>query len=258
LEVVTAPRGHTGLGSGTQLALAVAASLHALFERPPASAAHLARSVGRGLRSAVGTYGFEQGGLIVEAGKWREDEISPLVARLELPAAWRFVLLAPRRHTGLHGPHELLAFDSLPAVPKAVTERLAAEVLLHLLPAAAAGDFDQFSDSLYRYGYTAGLCFQTAQHGAFATPDLQQLADNLRAHGIRGVGQSSWGPTLLALTANDCAAQELTNWLTTSPPHGPSQPHDLDIVIAHPDSHGATIVIDNQPPKAWRSCLSPE
>ena len=46
---------HVGLGSGTQLALAVAAGLNALFGLPSQSPQELAVSVGRGLRSAVGT-----------------------------------------------------------------------------------------------------------------------------------------------------------------------------------------------------------
>src|SRR4051794_13170979 len=57
---------HAGLGSGTQLALAVAAGLNAFFRLPSQSPQELALSVGRGLRSAVGTYGFVFGGLIVE------------------------------------------------------------------------------------------------------------------------------------------------------------------------------------------------
>jgi beta-RFAP synthase len=253
LEVASAPRRHTGLGSGTQLALAVAAALHALFDRPVGGAVELASAVGRGLRSAVGTYGFEQGGLLVEAGKWRDDDLSPLVARLELPLQWRFVLVTPRRQTGLHGQSERTAFEQLPPVSRQVTERLCAEVLLHLLPAAATGDFPAFSDSLYRYGYQAGLCFQSRQHSAFATPQLEQLANWIRDQGASGIGQSSWGPTLFALTPSQTEAEQLVRQLT-----GSSQGKNLDHLIARPEALGATISIDNQPPQNWRSCLGPQ
>src|SRR6185369_9568677 len=56
---------HAGLGSGTQLALAVAAALNAFAGLPSQTPTELALSVGRGLRSAVGTYGFVFGGLII-------------------------------------------------------------------------------------------------------------------------------------------------------------------------------------------------
>ena len=52
-------------------------------------------SVGRGLRSAVGTYGFAFGGLIIEQGKAADDALSPLVYRLDVPDDWRFALIQP-------------------------------------------------------------------------------------------------------------------------------------------------------------------
>src|SRR5688572_24305003 len=66
---------HSGLGSGTQLALAVAralAELHGLTITAPA----LARAVGRARRSAVGTWTFEGGGLVLEGGR-RPDSGEP-------------------------------------------------------------------------------------------------------------------------------------------------------------------------------------
>ena len=60
---------HAGLGSGTQLGLAVAralAELHGL----PAGPVELARAVARGKRSAIGTW-LAFGGVIVEGGRRR-------------------------------------------------------------------------------------------------------------------------------------------------------------------------------------------
>ncbi len=64
IEIQSAAPEHSGLGIGTQLALSVAAALTAWFDRAPLPPAELAQSVGRGQRSAVGTYGFATGGLI--------------------------------------------------------------------------------------------------------------------------------------------------------------------------------------------------
>ncbi|MBI2477875.1 MAG: beta-RFAP synthase, partial [Planctomycetia bacterium] len=124
LELVTAPRLHAGLGVGTQLALAVATGLNAFHDLATPAIEDLAISVGRGPRSAVGTYGFFAGGLIAERGKLPTETFSPLLDRVALPSHWRFVLVSPTRSVGLHGTTEQTAFDQLPAVPTLVTERL--------------------------------------------------------------------------------------------------------------------------------------
>src|SRR5512145_348915 len=69
---------HSGLGSGTQLGLAVARVLAELYDRPT-DPVGLARSVARGRRSAIGTWTFALGGFIVEGGhRSGSDGIAPL------------------------------------------------------------------------------------------------------------------------------------------------------------------------------------
>ena len=147
ITVTSALPEHAGLGTGTQLGLAVAAGLNAFCGLPPQTAPELALSVGRGLRSAVGTYGFVLGGLVVEQGKLPGEPISPLDCRIDLPAAWRFVLIRPAGLAGLAGDDEAAAIEALPAIPADVTARLIAEVRDHLVPAAATADFPTFAAS---------------------------------------------------------------------------------------------------------------
>src|SRR6185312_6329569 len=163
---------HAGLGSGTQLALSVAAGLNAFSGLPSQSPQELALSVSRGLRSAVGTYGFVFGGLIVEQGKLPGEPISPLDCRIDLPEAWRFVLVRPRGLSGIAGEEETDAFSSLPSVSAAVTDELIAIVRDRLVPAAATADFDPFAESLYRYGRLSGECFAAKQGGPYNGPLL--------------------------------------------------------------------------------------
>jgi beta-ribofuranosylaminobenzene 5'-phosphate synthase len=212
------PPQHVGLGTGTQLALSVAAGLNALFGLGEPAAVELAMSVGRGLRSAVGTYGFVQGGLIVERGKLPGEAIAPLDCRLDLPADWRVVLVQPAAGSGLSGAAEQQAFDNLPPVPLPVTRQLADEIRMVTLPAAARGDFDQFSESVYRYGRLAGQCFAAIQGGPYNGPCLERLVESIRALGIRGVGQSSWGPTLFALLPDETAAERFQRQLSEELP----------------------------------------
>ena len=59
---------HAGLGAGTQLALAVGAAYNQLYHLG-LSAADIALSTKRGLRSGIGIGTFEHGGVIVDGGR---------------------------------------------------------------------------------------------------------------------------------------------------------------------------------------------
>src|SRR5262245_17991084 len=122
------------------------------------------------MRSAVGTYGFVFGGLIIEQGKLPEEPISALDCRIDLPEEWRFVLVRPRELSGLAGMDESEAFGSLPAVATSTTETLIAEVRDRLVPAAATADFPMFAESVYRYGRLSGECYAARQGGPYNGP----------------------------------------------------------------------------------------
>jgi beta-RFAP synthase len=203
LTITSLPPAHSGLGSGTQLALAVARGLETWLHFAPEDAVRLARRVGRGLRSAVGVHGFQHGGLLVEAGKFSPAEISPLLAHVSLPTAWRWLLASPRQASGLSGQDEVEAFRQLPAVPAQVTSQLRHIAIEQLAPAARAEDFDTFSEAIFAYGQLAGQCFQQRQGGIYCSPAAAAFAEACRALGLIGVGQSSWGPTMFALCPSD-------------------------------------------------------
>ena len=89
------PPEHTGLGVGTQLGLAVAKALATASGEGEQASAALAPRVGRGERSAIGVHGFDRGGLLVDAGKEPGEAVSPLLAHVAPPEAWRVVLFTP-------------------------------------------------------------------------------------------------------------------------------------------------------------------
>jgi len=198
IKVVNAPLTHVGLGTGTQLALAVARGISALCGYADPSLKELVRLTNRAQRSAVGSYGFQQGGLIAEAGKLPGESLAPLIARVAIPQQWRMLLITPHDRQGLSGAAEVDAFASLLPVPAETTDRLSRLAFLEMVPAAMESDFEQFSDSVCRYGKLAGECFTSIQGGAFANPQVAGLVETVRKLGVRGVGQSSWGPTVFA------------------------------------------------------------
>lgn len=237
IDVAAAPPDHIGLGTGTQLGLAISAGLTALRGLPVPGPEELARSVGRGLRSAVGTYGFSLGGLIAERGKLPNEVISPLDARLTLPDAWRFVLARPLHGSGLAGATEQRAMDSLQRDFSQLSEQLITEARDALIPGAALGNFAQFAESLGRYCELAGKFYEDVQRGPYNGPEVTALAAQIRALGYRGFGQSSWGPTLFVACEGETSAEELASELRRR--NGDSIQVDVTAVC----NEGATVTV---------------
>lgn len=272
-EVVSVPPTHAGLGSGTQLGLAVGATLRYLArsrddDRAVATVPHpgeepldpsredhvfeirdaieLARATGRGRRSCVGVYGFSRGGFIVEAGRYVGEDsagetdatraFSPMVARARLPGAWRCVVIAARGSLGLHGDAERAAFSRLPAVAPDVTAGLTKIALVDLLPAAMEGAFPAFAAAVRAYGTLAGKPFENESSALPHAKATAQLLELLGELGIVGCAQSSWGPTVIACCPSLEAAATLTETLDRL---GLAAHHDIS--IARFDSHGAVL-----------------
>ena len=236
IEVLAAPRSHVGLGSGTQLGLAVAAGMRRLYRDPPETeprgvphpaqepprpadhewsfdtrdAIELARLVGRGRRSCVGVYGFSRAGQA--DGVVGHDAV------------------------GLSGAAEQAAFTALPPVPTEVSAELARIAVLEMLPAAVEAKFDEFARAVQRYGRLAGRPFeQSARHlpHAAATERLLELLAEL---GFPGSAQSSWGPAVMACCESLEAAGQLVEAL-----EGLGLAAHHDILIARFDSEGAAL-----------------
>ncbi len=203
-----APGLHMGLGVGTQHAMAVATGMLTLLgtRLPPID--ELSAAVGRGRRSLVGSHGFARGGLIVDDGG---SGHAP--AYVFFPKDWRFVLIKEGASPGLAGKPELEAFHRLPPTAVELSQEIRRLALEQLAPAAALGRFEPFAEALYQYGEAAGRCFEEAQGGGFASPAIQRRIAWLRERGISGCGQSSWGPTVFAVTENADDAERLAESL---------------------------------------------
>jgi predicted sugar kinase len=68
-----------------------------------------------------------------------------------------------------------------------------------MLPALAEQDLTVFGEALHEFNARAGEWFAAAQGGRYATEEVAALVRWLRGQGVRGVGQSSWGPTVFAV-----------------------------------------------------------
>jgi beta-ribofuranosylaminobenzene 5'-phosphate synthase len=218
---------HAGLGSGTQLALAVGRALAEVYGID-AGIRELASAVGRGRRSAIGMWTFAGGGLVVEGGHRPADERSrgpftgpllsglstgPLLARLPFPASWRCVVAVPAAASGLSGTDEAAAFDRLPAPPDREVDQVAHLVLMTLMPAVAEGDIDAFGAALTQIQEMTGRWFAPVQGGTFAPGPSQRLVRLMREWGTSGVGQSSWGPAVYGIVSGEASGGRLADQL---------------------------------------------
>jgi len=200
--------GHSGLGSGTQLALAVARGIAELRDLPTDTAA-LAAAAGRARRSAIGTWLFDGGGFVVEGGRRADgDRIAPLLARLDIPDSWRCVVAIPRSSEGVSGDSEMQAFRELSPPPLREVEHVAHLLVMSLLPALVDGDLLAFGSAITEIQRINGRWFAPAQGGPFASGPSTELISKMSEWGAAGVGQSSWGPAVYGIVdGNDDAAQ---------------------------------------------------
>lgn len=185
---------HAGLGSGTQLALAIGTLVASLHGRALAPRT-LAHALDRGNRSGIGIGAFEAGGFLVDGGRGALGLPPPLITRLRFPEHWRFLLLFDFEHRGLHGEEERSAFKRLPVFPENLAAHLCHLTLMKMLPALIEVDFNAFGEAVTELQETVGDHFAPTQGGRYTSPNVARGLEHLKALGAQGLGQSSWGPT---------------------------------------------------------------
>ena len=241
IDVRDAIPAHAGLGSGTQLALAVGAGLAKLFDLD-AGGPEIATLLGRGTRSGLGLGLFEQGGFVVDGGRAAGRAPPPVIARLPFPPAWRLLLVFDRTREGVHGEAENEAFAALPPFPESDAAELCRLVLMRVLPSLVECDHSAFGEALSRIQSRVGDHFARAQGGRFASPGVARVLDWLRACGVEGLGQSSWGPTGFAL----CPDEEGARRLAAEAARRFSREFALDFLVTRGRNEGARI--EHEPP----------
>jgi beta-ribofuranosylaminobenzene 5'-phosphate synthase len=209
LTISNAIPAHAGLGSGTQLSLAIASAFRRLAGLP-LDAREDARLLDRGARSGVGVALFERGGLAVDAGRGPNTETPPVVAWMNFPSDWRVLLLLDPQIKGAHGEAERQAFARLPRFPADAASEICRCTLMQILPGAAEMDIEAFGDGVSRTQEILGDHFAPVQGGGrFISVPVGQVAARLKAFGAHGIGQSSWGPTGFAFASDPDQAQFL-------------------------------------------------
>lgn len=205
LETIPA---HAGLGSGTQLALAVSAALRTLHGLP-FRVSDDAAFLGRGARSGIGIAAFKEGGLIFDAGKAKGDLPPTVISRIPFPSEWRVILVLDSQAQGIHGDAEIEAFRTLPAFPPESSASICRHALMEMMPAVIERDITTFGHAVTAIQQKLGDYFAPAQGGRFTSRAVEETLMRLAERGAVGIGQSSWGPTGFAFAESQETAEQI-------------------------------------------------
>ncbi len=210
IHVKQAIPSHSGLGSGTQLAIAIATAL-AKLKGIKATIPQLAIAMGRAHRTGVGTAIFQHGGFVVDGVKktGQDSSFPPLIYRQPFPDEWRFVVAVPNVKKGLCSSEETSAFNKLPPMQEGEVAKICYLTMLKLLPALAEKDIESFGEALTAIQIVTGNYFAHVQGGTYSNKEVADTLEFIESLGVYGFGQSSWGPAVYGIVKQDQAKPAL-------------------------------------------------
>jgi len=201
---------HVGLGSTTRIVMAALVGITTL-KRMDVNVIDLAFKLGRGKVSSVGIYSFMYGNLVVDTG-FKVSNSSrgypkPLVI-IPIPRDWYVVIALPEDRIGLREDEENKILSNVEVFHD---QSDLYKHVVTLMTAAMHKDFKLFSESLRNIQLLTGKYFSKYQGGIFCCDVSYDIIKIMEENGIKGVGQSSWGPTVYGFTNSYLKAVEVRN-----------------------------------------------
>ena len=212
---------HVGLGSKTQLSLAIATAITKLKRITHLSTNQLTKLVERGGTSGIGWKGFETGGFILDGGhdfgKGKEKETflpssasisaDPALTlfRHNIPENWRFILVIPRVRKGVYGDEEVRVFQNYAPIYRNEVNEVSHQIIMKIIPSLIKNDLSSFGEGLKRVQSIGFKKIEiNLQH--HVVKDLLFFFDE---YGIKAYGMSSFGPSVFGIVESDSEAVEL-------------------------------------------------
>lgn len=211
---------HVGLGSKTQLSLAIGTAISRLkgIDIP---IEEITKMVERGGTSGIGWRGFETGGFIVDGGhdygigKEKEDFLPSsasgsanpalTISRYNIPENWRFVLIIPNVKPGANGEEEVDVFKKYTPIPRDEVNEVSHQILMKMLPGILKNDLKCFGEGLKRIQSIGFKRIEISLQKQIVK-DLLKLFEKI---GVKAYGMSSFGPSVLGITDTDEEAEKL-------------------------------------------------
>jgi len=249
IEVKSTIPKHVGLGSNTQLSLAVASALSKMYGIKKTTR-ELAIIMKRGGTSGIGVAAFEKGGLILDGGhsfgKDGEKQFflpssaskakpAPVLVRYAFPEDWFFVIAIPHIHRGVHGEEEIRVFKERCPINAAYVGKACRIVLMKLLPALLERSIENFGSGLTEL-QDAGFASATKD---LMHPVVRRCVRFMLKKGAYGAGQSSFGPSTFGLVQGEDEAGKLTDLVADFL----EETSGGDVFYSSANNRGATIKI---------------
>jgi len=249
IEVRSTIPKHVGLGSNTQLSLAVSSVLSRIYGVKKTTR-ELAIIMKRGGTSGIGVAAFERGGLILDGGHsfGRDGEKqsflpssaskaqpAPVLVRYAFPEDWFFVIAIPHIHRGVHGEEEIRVFKERCPINAAYVGKACRIVLMKLLPALLERDIENFGSGLTEL-QDAGFASATRD---LMHPVVRRCIRFMLKKGAYGAGQSSFGPSTFGLVQGEDEAGRLRDLVAELL----EETSGGDVFCASANNRGATVKI---------------
>jgi beta-ribofuranosylaminobenzene 5'-phosphate synthase len=219
IDVVQEYPNHVGLGSGTQVALAVGTAISELYglNLNPTT---IAKLTGRGGTSGIGIAAYESGGFLVDGGHKGKTEFlpssasgkygpAPIIVRHDFPD-WSIVLAIPNLR-GASDKREIDVFQKQCPLPLNEVQELCHIILMAMLPAVVENDIESFGRSINRV-QTLGFKRRELE----LQPFCAHLVQFMRENGAIGAGMSSFGPVVYGITDGKRLLKAVQNYLNDS------------------------------------------
>ncbi len=196
---------HSGLGSGTQMALSVGKLISLIYNKE-LDGNTLSNITGRGGTSGIGVNAFEKGGFIIDGGhtfgkgKDKEDfrpssaskhvRTPPVLFRHDFN--WDVVLTIPQGEN-IHGDKEVNIFKKYCPIPLNETQRMCHLILMKMMPAVIEHDIISFGGVINELQYLGFKKIEVKLQKNMVKELLKALQN------VSYSGLSSFGPTIYSI-----------------------------------------------------------
>ena len=168
--------------------------------------------------------GYETGSGILGNTRAASSQIRPIhTTDQPFPEDWPIVLITasndhaaseePLRSEKVHGSIEEQLMTRAGATANPSRQKML-DLSRECLGAVATRRFDHFVETLEEYMEIAASLFASVQCGRYRSREIANRADLAIRAGLRGVGQSSWGPTLFGFADSAGEAEQSARQLT--------------------------------------------
>lgn len=194
---------HSGLGSGTQIALSTGKLITEHIGQK-SNGITLGKITGRGGTSGIGVFAFDHGGFIVDGGHSRKEKDSflpssaskasppQLFGRYEFPDEWGVLLVILKSDVSVNGQKEVNIFEKYCPIDRHEVELYSHLIFMNMIPFLLEKDLPCFGNIINKI-QTIG--FKNIEI-MLQSDNIKQLMSKLVEIGAYAVGMSSFGPTV--------------------------------------------------------------